>query len=377
MNRIILNVTLSAGWRRRAVGLVRVERELIKGLFAIAQDRLVPVVFDVISGQFRRLDSHAFETILKDDWILESNYENAITIDCNKYPLFLAANNDRFVSIGSDWSYDVVGLVAALYGDEKVLIPACYDLIPLVLPEFTPGPEFYDQFKIHYTKVHEIAHSVFSISEHTKKDLLNFWGKSEMTACPDVQVIPLAGMNVTAQLPELNAHDTQFLEASKLFGNYVIFVSTLEPRKNHQILLDIWRNLYEERGADCPHLLLVGMRGWGTIDLLDQLGRMAATKNGKISWHEGVSDALLAHLYAGCMFSVFPSIYEGWGLAATEALSHGKVCVISNNSALVEATYDLMPGYHPLDYVGWYGEITKLTDDSEYRGNWKRMWLRK
>ncbi|WP_156429409.1 glycosyltransferase, partial [Burkholderia sp. TSV86] len=80
-----------------------------------------------------------------------------------------------------------------------------------------------------------------------------------------------------------------------------------------------------------------------------------------------VSDALLAHLYANCLFTVFPSMYEGWGLAATESMSFGKACVIANNSALPQAAQGLMPQYPPGDFFGWKNEITRLIDDHAYR----------
>jgi glycosyltransferase involved in cell wall biosynthesis len=109
------------------------------------------------------------------------------------------------------------------------------------------------------------------------------------------------------------------------------------------------------------------MRGWGSADLISQLPRMSAGKAGKIRWLEGVSDNLLSKLYEDALFTLFPSIYEGWGLAATEAMLHGKVCIVSNNSALREATNDIMPCFHPYDFGGWSNEISRLIDDSAYR----------
>jgi len=132
-------------------------------------------------------------------------------------------------------------------------------------------------------------------------------------------------------------------------------------------LLDIWRDLYAERGNKCPKLLIVGMRGWGSEDLMRSASRMLASKEGKIVWREGLSDALLMELYARCAFAVFPSYFEGWGLAATEAAAFGKVCVVSNTGALVEATQGMMPSYHPLDFHGWKHEIIRLVDDDAYR----------
>lgn len=54
-------------------------------------------------------------------------------------------------------------------------------------------------------------------------------------------------------------------------------------------------------------------------------------------------------------------------LAATEAMSFGKVCVVSNNSAMPEATQNLVPSYHPQDFFGWLNEIRKLIVDTKYR----------
>jgi glycosyltransferase involved in cell wall biosynthesis len=109
------------------------------------------------------------------------------------------------------------------------------------------------------------------------------------------------------------------------------------------------------------------MRGWGADDVIQQMTQMNATSAGKILWLQGVGDRLLSHFYANCAFAVLPSHYEGWGLAATEAAAFGKICVVSNNSALSEATGGLTPMYHPLDFPGWAHEIRKLLDDSSYR----------
>lgn len=187
---------------------------------------------------------------------------------------------------------------------------------------------------------------------------------------PPVEVIPLGAMERAAQLPELTAKEVDTLRHILVGGNYILYVSSLEARKNHRMLVNVWRELYRERGKACPQLIFVGMNGWGVDDLRQQIGRMPVFKDdAKIVWLNGVSDALLAHLYANCSFTVFPSLYEGWGLAAAESMSYGKACVISNNSSLQQATQGLMPAYHPGDYFGWKAEISRLIDDSEYKEN--------
>jgi glycosyltransferase involved in cell wall biosynthesis len=366
--RIVINISASANWRRRPVGIIRVERELVKQLRNLVAAEIFPVYLDVKNSIWKSVKPKLFKKILDDEWVLSGAPDQDTNLIQDELISFKPIKGDTFISVGSDWSFNVPELVAKTYDDEKVLVAACYDLIPLLFPEFTPGPEFFEQFNHHYTNIAHTAKSVFAISENSKRDLQNFWKKNNLISfAPPIEVMPLAGLNDSDRLPNLLKEDQILLNGIQRAGQYIIYVSTLEPRKNHQILLDIWRELFREKGENCPQLLLVGMRGWGSDDLIEQMSRMAATKGQRILWLQGVSDDLLSHLYTMALFAVFPSFYEGWGLAATEAMSFGKVCIVSNNSALGEATYDLMPSYHPLDFPGWLYEIRNLIDDKSHR----------
>lgn len=368
--RIVVNITGSARWRRRPVGIIRVERELIKQIRRLHPTMIEPVLLDIDAGAWSIVGPSLFDQICSDNWVQSDNPDTIPESLKKERAPFKPRNNDKFVSVGSDWSFDIPKKVGQLYNGSKVLIPALYDLIPLVLPEFTPGPEFYAQFHRHYDHVARLSRAIFSISEHSKNDLVKFWEQEKICDnLPNVEVIPLAGLNCKTVLPKLNAADNAQLSEILNEGKYVIFVSTIEPRKNHQMMLDIWRQLHLELGQNCPHLIFIGMRGWGVVDLLEQMGRMNATREGYILWLEGIKDELLMHLYANALFAVLPSHYEGWGLAATEASSFGKICVTSNNSALLEATGGFSPSFHPLDLPAWKCEIKRLIVNPEYRKN--------
>lgn len=368
--RIVVNITASANWRRRPVGIIRVERELIKQIRRLHPSQIEPVLLDLNTGEWKMTDATLFDEICTDNWVHSDNPDAVPILLQKKLMSFKPQVTDKFVTVGSDWSFDIPSKVAKLYGQNRVLIPALYDLIPLIFPEYTPGIEFYEQFQRHYRNIARLAQSVFSISEHSKKDLLNFWRQENLDEpLPRVEVIPLAGLVRKKTLPELSAEESTQLANIRKDSEYVIFVSTLEPRKNHQLMLDIWRELHLERGQNCPRLIFVGMRGWGVDNMLHQMDQMNATRDGRILWLQGVKDDFLMHLYAHALFAVMPSYYEGWGLAATEAASFGKICVTANNSAMVEATGGLTPSHHPLDFPAWNLEIRRLIDDSEYRKN--------
>lgn len=366
MPRIVVNVSGSATWRRRPVGIVRVERELVKQLRRALGDSLVPVLLPPSGHRFLHLSMQDLDRICADDWVSGKLLDEESPIKGGK-PLE-ARSHDCFISVGSDWSFRIPKLVADVYGDRRVLITMCYDMIPLLFPEFTPEPLFKAQFIEHYSAVAKVGRSVLAISNRSKADLLDFWAHNDLAAiAPPVHVVPLAGLQRVSAPERLSEADQRTFDSLMSDGEFVIFVSTIEPRKNHQMLLDIWREFHHKRPEACPQLLLVGMRGWGSDDLLVQLERMPAARSGKIKWLEGLSDSLLSRLYAGCLFAVFPSVYEGWGLAATEAMDYGKVCLVSDSSSLGEATQHLVPEMGPYDFIAWRSAITRLIDEPLHR----------
>jgi glycosyltransferase involved in cell wall biosynthesis len=167
--------------------------------------------------------------------------------------------------------------------------------------------------------------------------------------------------HANASVEALEADDRAAL--ARLRGDFVLYVSTFETRKNHRLLLQVWKALHRERGEACPLLVIVGMFGWGVNDLWVEMQASEVWAAGRIVLLHHVSDALLAHLYRNCAFTVFPSVYEGWGLAATESLAYGKLAITSDAPALREATQGLCPAIHPFDYPRWLAEITRWLDD--------------
>jgi glycosyltransferase involved in cell wall biosynthesis len=117
-------------------------------------------------------------------------------------------------------------------------------------------------------------------------------------------------------------------------GSYALFVSTIEARKNHLLLFRVWRRMLDDMPRDSvPTLVFAGRVGWLVDDLMKQLENTDYLDR-KICLIEDVSDAELASLYRGCRFTLFPSLYEGWGLPVTESLAFGKPCLVARNSSL-------------------------------------------
>lgn len=149
---------------------------------------------------------------------------------------------------------------------------------------------------------------------------------------------------------------------------YVLTVSTIEIRKNHQALLDAWERLAGDL-ADPPRLVVVGRRGW----LSDPFyRRIAATRglNGLVEIRESVSDAELRRLYAGALFTVFPSLAEGWGLPVAESLALGVPCLASNATSIPEVGGDLVQYFDPADGDDLFSRLRTLITQPGYLADW-------
>lgn len=102
-------------------------------------------------------------------------------------------------------------------------------------------------------------------------------------------------------------------------------------------MLRVWRRLLSEMPAEAvPTLVFAGKVGWLTADLMQQLENAHFLK-GKILFIDQPTESQLAALYQHCAFTLFPSLYEGWGLPVTKSLNYGKPVAASNRAAIPEA----------------------------------------
>ena len=147
---------------------------------------------------------------------------------------------------------------------------------------------------------------------------------------------------------------------------YVLYVSTIELRKNHRLLVRVWQRLLERHGTNLvPNLVFAGKIGWLVDDLLHDL-EASDYLNGKIILLRSLSDAELQQAYRSCLFTVFPSLSEGWGLPIAESLAHGKFCVASNHTSIPEAGGNLIDYFDPLNEDDALAKLERPLIDPPY-----------
>jgi glycosyltransferase involved in cell wall biosynthesis len=230
-----------------------------------------------------------------------------------------------------------------------------YDLIPELFPEWTAreGVPIYRAW-LYQTVPH--ADLVFTISQSTSDDLVFCMAKAGATI-PLPHIVPIGHNRPPAAMSPM---------AKRPFDRpFVLFVSTIEVRKNHALMFRVWRQLLADLAPETvPYLVFAGKIGWLTQDLLSQLDN-ADWLDGHILHVQSPSEQELAGLYEACAFTVFPSLYEGWGLPVTESLGFGKTVAASNRSSIPEAGGAFCSYFDPENLEDAYSVIRNLIENPE------------
>ncbi|WP_267389669.1 glycosyltransferase [Sphingomonas sp. GC_Shp_3] len=342
---VVLDVTdLLAffGQRRLPTGIQRVQIEVS---LACLEPRFEPQPMFCVYASARRgwirLSHDHFDALCRlarqSDDITDPDWTRQLD---RMYRSIAVARTIRFspdtvlINLGTSWSdrnylLDVRTIRAR---DAVVYVPLVFDLIPLIGPRWFIHSLVRD-YRAWFGSLLHSADGCLAISEATREDLLR---KSVEWKVPvprgAVPVVRLDGDFRQA------AAGVEVLQGYGLNAQgYVLFVSTLEPRKNHQGAFEAWLTLANTLGeAAVPRLVCVGGRGWLNEHLHQMLRDRPALRRLVLILH-GIPDDTLATLYQHCLFALYPSFYEGWGLPVSEALSYGKVPAISHVSSLPEA----------------------------------------
>lgn len=223
-----------------------------------------------------------------------------------------------------------------------------HDLIPISHPEYCrPG-----EAEKHHRRLNAMLSTgkgLIANSQATLDDLSIYATEQQQTLPPCV-VAPLA----PGQLP---TPSTQ----RPLDAPYFVVLGTIEPRKNHLLLLHTWRALQQELGEHTPKLVIVGQRGWECEQVIDLLDRCKVL-HGIVLEKTGCSDTELATWLFHGQALLFPSFIEGFGMPLVEALMLKLPVIASNLSVFKEIAGDIPTYLDPLDGMGWLATIKAFMD---------------
>ena len=201
------------------------------------------------------------------------------------------------------------------------------------------------------------ASHIVTVSEHTRRDLVSTYdlAPEKVTViheAADPRFCPQSPQAVAAVRARYSLPD-----------RYLLFVGTLEPRKNLIRLLSAFETIHAEGLAE--GLVIVGRRGWLYDDFFARLEESPAREAVILPGY--VPDEDLPTIYTGAQASVLPSLYEGFGLPVLEAMACGTPVAASNVSSIPEIGGDAALYFDPLDVEAMTEALRGLLRDGDMR----------
>jgi glycosyltransferase involved in cell wall biosynthesis len=231
-----------------------------------------------------------------------------------------------------------------------------HDLLPLDFPEFFP-PGYELRFQRRVETMIARARAIITTSEQVAERIRAEYRERGLAPVP-IHSEPLA--SPLEWTPPLGDRD-------KTLGNtpYFLMVSTIEPRKNHALLIQVWRTLIQ-RGRSAK-LVLVGRRGWESEQIFRELD-LAPDLQQHVVQVPNIPSAHLRALMQSAIAVLMPSFAEGYGIPVVEALSLGTPVICSDIPVFRDISQGKALLRSPLDGKGWLDAIELMLEEgSELR----------
>jgi glycosyltransferase involved in cell wall biosynthesis len=237
---------------------------------------------------------------------------------------------------------DAPGLAEWVAARQIRPIHLVHDLIPITHPQFCREGEARRHAQRMAT-VLDSAAGVVANSVHTLETLTDFAAARGRAVPPAAVAWP--GTPVLPRVPPLEAPEPNF-----------VILGTIEGRKNHALLLSLWKQmLVAGDSAAVPRLIIVGRRGWQAADVLAQLDGYDFA--GRVSEVGALNDRKLAETLAGARALLFPSFAEGYGIPLVEALAAGVPVLASDLPVFREIGQGVPELLPPDDATAWIAAI--------------------
>jgi len=281
----------------------------------------------------------------------------------NSYPDVTFNDGDSVVLLGAGWNESTV-LEKLAYIKERTsinIVQHVNDILPIYQPQLF-ADELPQIFRPYIDRVIHSADKISVISKATQRDI-QIYCKENSTPTPLIQFIQLGD-------------DPQMVKSIRPEGidaeeRFILAVGTFEVRKNYTLLYQAMK-LAQLEGREIPKIVIVGRRGWLSDDIAHILKHDPLAKE-RILWLDTVGDEQLEWLYKNCLFTVFPSLGEGWGLPIVESLQHGKFCLASGVSSMLEIGEGLVDYFLPYDARECLEKINYYLVDRRYEDANKKV----
>ena len=228
-----------------------------------------------------------------------------------------------------------------------------HDVLPITHPEFFPPGEA-ERHRQRMQTIFVTAKGIIVNSNHTMNELRMFAERQSVRLPPTS--VALLGSNLRLGSPGPRPIEER----------YFVILGTIEPRKNHWLMLQLWGSLVEKLGDDAPKLVIIGQRGWECENVVDMLERSQRVR-GFVIERNRCTDAELVTWLHHAQALLFPSFAEGYGMPLNEALSLGVPVIASDLPVFREIAYEIPDYAGALDGQRWLELIADFSSGASVR----------
>lgn len=385
--RLILDLSrlVYAAWSRTPKGIPRVELAYARHFMANESERLHFTVLDAF-GRLRLVDNRAAEIFAK---AITHYWEHGVDSTAAHWRIALqalwihlvlifrpwgalerlvAARQERFhYIIPSQLHLDRPALVEGLKSAGNLkLIFFVHDILPSLFPHFFIRKDA----DLYHRRIENAARLADAIVVNSQATAEAFESRFGGTAGAGKLIVAPLGITRPSDSPT---------EREMVTAPYFVMLGTIEPRKNHRLILDLWLEMHHQLGPSTPRLLVIGERGWKIDDIVQTLEE-SALQQGHVRECGRMPDAAVAGILKGARALLLPSLAEGYGLPLAEALACGTPVLCSDIPVFREIGGAVPDFLDPVDGPVWrdavldYAQPGSVRRDAQLRrlGSWSR-----
>ena len=333
-------------------GVQRVVRNVSGEMYKTIPDRLCFIAFDDQEGFYKVLDSENFVKYLEGN----KNLENKIFSGKN-IGLSDMKPGDIFFEIDAGWNmpYKRSVLLPKLKRYGVKIAVYVYDILPIILPQYT-----HIRTRLNFTNYIgaylQYADVIIASAQSTLDAINDLSDKLGLKRIPGF--VSWLGSSFESTESEEDIPEEVKKAAS---GKYILNVGTIEPRKNHALLLDAFDNCFFDKGIN---LIFAGRIGWNIEDLKKRIENHPRL-NEQLFHFTGLSDTAINYLYSHAYMVAFPSFNEGFGLPIIESLERGTPVLSADVPVLREVGKDYCEYFSPYDYKDFINKLSEYLDSPD------------
>lgn len=351
--RLYIDCTRLVTYRGQAYGILRVAKGITGELCRMGVGR--PVAWSKTRREFIEFPAAS---------ILDGTWKEAMRRQEARFRRPRLKEGDFLLEPACHWWENdeyMEDLIRLVRGNGLALFQYVPDVVWYLMPHLSSDDDYVSNCINTTSQMLSHASAAVTYSRASARDIAQF--------CRDKNLgeLPIAVCNNADKFPDDVVPAAAGVEQTARFPDFVLCVSSMQRRKNYPFLLSLWRRLLEEFGSESiPGLVCVAYGSQEGERIKNEVARDPVLRDHVLILNR-LSDGEVLWLYDNCMFTVFPSLYEGWGLPVGESLGRRKICIASNASSIPEIAPDYTDLLDPLDFASWYARLKTYIFDSRER----------